>query len=292
MRYRFIWAEEGNYPVYLMCRLMKVSRSGYYAYRSRKPSGRDRQSAKIGQEVSLIFARSRKTYGSRRIRAELMAQDVPLSRKRVVRLMRINGLQHRPPKRWVRTTDSKHTLGVAPNLLQQKFHTDAPGKVWVTDITYLETKQGFLYLAVVLDMYSRKVIGHAMSHRIDAALCMNALHMAKQRGHTSASLIHHSDRGSQYASHDYVKQMNLYQITQSMSRKGNCLDNAVAESFFATLKRELVSQTSYQSHAQLRLAVFEYIEVFYNRVRRHSSLNYHSPLDFEKIFFQNHPQAA
>jgi transposase InsO family protein len=277
----FIAAEKAQYPVSLMCPLLEVSRSGYYAWCRRPPSERVIADRVLTAEIRDIHERSNKRYGSPRIREELGANDTHVGRKRVARLMKENDISARTKRRFVKTTDSKHGFPIAPNLLERNFTADAPNESWVGDITYLDTHQGWLYLAVLIDLYSRRVVGWAMSEHIDTALVMSALNMALTRRKPARGLIHHTDRGSQYASHEYRKALRDVGAECSMSRKGDCWDNAVAESFFASLRKELTNRVTFLSRDAARSSVFEYIEAFYNRVRRHSTINYQSPIDFE-----------
>ncbi len=292
MRYRFIRAEKGNYALWLLCRVLRVSPSGYYAWQSRRPSERSQENQKLKRQVLEIYEQSRKTYGSRRIQHELAEQGQSLGRSRVRRLMKEAGVQWKKPRSWrPKTTDSRHSFPVADNLLEQAFTVDGPGKVWMTDITYVPTAQGFVYLAVVMDLYSRRIIGHAMSSSLHRQVCLEAFELACGRGVRMPGLIHHSDRGSQYASQEYRGRLRNLYIQCSMSGKGNCYDNAVAESFFATLEKELLSRVRFQNHRDAKRAIFEYIEVFYNRLRRHSSIEYLSPINYEKQFAQNQKAA-
>ena len=281
MRFRFIEAEKADYPIRLLCRCLEVSRSGYYAWRERPVSAHTEQDARLKVEIAASHSASRRTYGSPRIIHDLREEGHRVSRKRVARLMRELGLEGRRKRRFRATTDSKHSFPVAPNLLMRDFDIDAPNTAWVTDITYIATLEGWLYLAVILDLFSRRVVGYAMSDRIDRALVLEALREALVRRPGVCDLVHHSDRGSQYASHDYREALDRAEITCSMSRRGNCWDNAVAESFFGTLKMELLYELPLQTRSATRNAVADYIEVFYNVRRRHSSLDYLSPVEFE-----------
>ncbi len=283
MRFAFIEAEKANFPIAFMCARLEVSRSGYYAWRGRGPSQRALEDQRLAALVVSIHGESKGRYGSPRVSAELRARGQRTSRKRVARLMQAQGLSGRPRKRRQRTTDSQHALPVAENLLGRDFHAEEPNRVWVTDITYIWTREGWLYLAAILDLYSRAVVGWAMSERIDTELCLTALAMAVTSRRPPPGLTHHSDRGSQYASRAYRRALEAHGMLCSMSRKGDCWDNAVAESFWGTLKAELIEGEDLASRAQARRAVFEYIEVFYNRRRRHSSIQYRSPLEHEAL---------
>jgi len=288
VRFVFIEAEKATYPVSLMCSVLDVSRSGYYAWRGRSPSARARRDRELTAEIRSIHERSKQRYGSPRIREELVANETEVGRKRVARLMHEEGLSARAKRRFVKTTDSKHDLPIAPNLLKRNFFSSAPNKVWVGDITYLDTHQGWLYLAVLIDLFSRRVVGWAMSERIDTALVMSALNMAVAQRRPARGLIVHSDRGSQYASHEHRKALRGIGARCSMSRKGDCWDNAVAESFFASLRKELTNRVTFLTRDAARSQVFEYIEAFYNRARRHSTINYQSPVNFETSASEAH----
>lgn len=281
MRFRFIEAEKANFPVSLMCRMLRVSRAGYYAWRVRKPSARARSDEKLTVAVKAAHRTSRGTYGSPRVHRELSAQGLTVGRHRVARLMRICALAGKRRRRFRITTQSNHAHPIAQNSLERRFEVERPNEAWVSDITYVWTLEGWLYLATIIDLYSRRVVGWSMSKRIDQALTLTALSMALNTRTLGAELMHHSDRGSQYAAGTYRKMLDTHGITCSMSRKGNCWDNAVAESFFATLKVELVYESIFRTRAQAKAAIFEYIEAFYNRVRRHSYLGYVSPDEFE-----------
>ena len=282
MRFAFIAVEKACFPVRLLCRVLEVSRAGFYAWQERAPSSHTQGDERLGLEIAAIHAESRQRYGSPRVHAELGARGHRTSRKRVARLMRQHGLAGRRRRRFRATTDSCHTLPVASNVLARQFAQPAPDRAWVTDITYIATGEGWLYLAVILDLCSRLVVGWAVSERITRGLTLNALDMALVRRRPLDVLLHHSDRGSQYASGDYQAVLADAGIVCSMSRRGNCWDNAVAESFFATLKVELVHDATWETRATARAELFEYIEVFYNGQRRHSSLGYLSPRAFER----------
>jgi len=281
MRYRFIGAEKTNYPITILCRAMRVSPSGYYAFMQRGPSARALANEKLLTAIKEIHVESRGTYGSPRMYRELIDRGHEVSPGRVERLMRLNGISARRKRRFKVTTDSKHNSPVAKNLLDRAFAVEAADCKWAGDITYIWTREGWLYLAVILDLFSRRVVGWAMDHRIDRQLVLSALDMALTVREPSDDLLHHSDRGSQYASEDYRERLKAAGITCSMSRKGDCWDNAVVESFFGTLKQELVHRSDFETRAEAKSVIFEYIEVFYNRWRRHSYLGYMSPAEFE-----------
>ena len=286
MKFAFISAEKAWAPVSILCRVLGVTRSGYYAWQRREPSELAIDGQQLALEIAAIHKASGETYGSPRIHAELRAKGLEVSRKRVARLMRELGIKSRRKRRFKATTDSGHKLPVADNVLDRKFDVDAPDIAWVTDITYVWTDEGWLYLAAILDLFSRRVVGHAMSERIDRALVLQALRDAVGRRVPDAGLLHHSDRGSQYASGDYQHALSERGITCSMSRKGNCWDNAVAESFFATLKTECIYLRRFATREEAREAIFHFIEVFYNGQRRHSTLGYVSPKEFENKFIE------
>lgn len=259
-----------------------MSRSGYYAWLSRGESERSKENRWLLSEIRMAHERSHKTYGSPRVTAELHAQGVGCGENRVARLMRLNGIQSKRRRKYRVTTNSKHNLPVSPNLLAREFTVDRPNAVWVSDITYIWTSEGWVYLAGVVDLYSRMVVGWSMSNRITGDLTLDALNQAFGRRRPKAGLLHHSDRGSQYASGDYRKLLKVQQVTCSMSRKADPWDNAPMESFFATLKTELIYDERFATREDAKAKIFEYIEVFYNRERRHSSLGFKSPVDFER----------
>jgi transposase InsO family protein len=286
VKFAFISAEKAKAPVSVLCRILEVTRSGYYAWQRREPSEQAIDDQKLALEIAAIHKASGDTYGSPRIHAELRAKGLKVSRKRVARLMRELGIKSRRKRRFKVTTDSKHNLPVADNVLDRRFDVDAPDVAWVTDITYVWTDEGWLYLAAILDLFSRRVVGLAMSERIDRALVLQALRDAVGRRAPNDGLVHHSDRGSQYASGDYRNALRDLGVVCSMSRKGNCWDNAVAESFFATLKTECIYPRRFATRAEAREAIFHFVEVFYNGQRRHSTLGYVSPMEFEKKFIE------
>ena len=291
MRYRFIEAEKAAYPVTLMCRILRVSRSGFYAWNKRTESARARSDRALVVDIKAAHRTSRGIYGSPRLHRELVAQGHTVGRGRVARLMRENHVRGKRRRRFRITTQSNHHHPVAPNTLARQFAVTRPNVAWVGDITYVWTLEGWLYLCVILDLYSRRVVGWAMSERINQALTLRALSMALQAREPGPGLLHHSDRGSQYAANDYRKLLQARGITCSMSRKGNCWDNAVAESFFATLKVEFIHESLFRTRSQATTEIFEYIEVFYNRMRRHSFLGYLSPQEFESNYVPLHSAA-
>jgi putative transposase len=283
VRFTFIKAEKAHYDVSLLCDVLDVSRQGFYAWLRRRPSKRQKRDAWLTKQIYRVFIDSDRTYGSPRVVKALGSEGHATSRKRVQRLMRCAGLMGRPPRRrFVRTTDSRHGFGVAPNLLDRKFEPDAPDRVWATDITYIPTAKGWLYLAVVLDLFSRKVVGWSMRPYLDRRLVLDALGMALADRRPGPGLLHHSDRGVQYACDEYQRLLKGEDIVVSMSRKGNCWDNAVVESFFSTLKLELVYRCKFVDHDAARASIFKYIEGWYNRRRLHSTLGYVSPMEYER----------
>lgn len=275
-------AHEGEYGVKRMCRVLGVSHSGYYAWRNRGPSQRVQANENLLVRIREEYQLSRKTYGSPRIHAALKRKGISCSRKRVARLMRFNQIVARRAHRRVpRTTQRDPAAMPAPNLLNQDFSSPAPDRKWVSDITYIDTAEGWLYLASVLDLFSRRVVGWAMDEHMEASLVQQAWHMAVSQRSPSASLLHHSDQGSQYTSEMYQQSLAAYHCQVSMSRSGNCFDNAAMESFFSTLKIECADR-QFDTRAQARTTIFEYIEGWYNRHRLHSSLGYLSPVEFER----------
>ena len=261
---------------------MQVSKSGYADWLKRLPSRRALEEEQLLVSVRQEYHTSKGRYGSPRLHRELLEKGIRCSRNRLVRLMRKNQITARPVRRFIVTTDSGHTLPVADNLLNRQFTAEAPNRKWTADITYVHTREGWLYLAVVLDLFSRRVVGWAMSSTLERSVVIDALQMALASRKPAAGLLCHSDRGSQYASGDYQEALRKTEAVCSMSRKGNCYDNAPTESFFASLKRELVYRTSFATREEARAALFEWIAVWYNRKRRHSTIGYVSPEQFEQ----------
>lgn len=281
MKFAFVEAEKAHFPVAFMCRHLGISTSGFYAWRKRPDSARAREDRRLAVLIRESHEVSRQNYGSPRIHQDLRrAQGIRISRKRVIRLMKEQGLKGKTRRRWVKTTDSRHDLPVAPNLLARNFEASEPNHRWVGDITYLRSPEGWLYLAAVLDLHSRMIVGWAVSAVIDRHLVIKALNEALKRRDPAAGLLYHSDRGSQYASEDHQDVLETNGITCSMSRRGDCYDNAAMESWFGTLKTELGE--SFESHADAKRKLFDYIEIFYNQKRRHSALGYVSPAEFER----------
>jgi len=287
VRYACITRHRGAYPVRLMCRVLAVAPAGYYAWRHRaSPTAHAIADERLLLNVRVAYHASDGTYGAPRVHQELRAAGVRVAKKRVARLMQAAGLAGRGRRRrGVRTTDSTHAYPIAPNTLDRQFAVAAPpalDRVWVSDLTYVPTRQGWLYLAVVLDLASRRVVGWAMRETLASDLALAALHMALGARRPAPGLLHHSDRGVQYASMAYRTLLAAHGIRASMSRRGDCWDNAVAESFFATLELELIVRREWHTRNDARRAIFQYIETWYNRRRRHSSLGYQSPADYER----------
>jgi len=275
-----------DYPILSLCANLEVSPSGYYGWQRRRttPGPRAAANQTLAKQIMVIHEQSRQTYGSPRIVAALRQQGCHHGRNRIARLMRVDGLCGRQKGRYrVQTTDSNHDQPIAPNLMAQASKATQPNQIWVGDITYIETQEGWLYLAAILDRYSRKIVGWAMSERIDTALVLKALAMALLHRRPPVSLLLHSDRGVQYASADYRRALSQAGLVASMSRKGNCYDNATMESFWSTLKLELVYRRDFVTRSQARTQIFDYIESFYNRQRTHSALDFQSPVDFELL---------
>jgi putative transposase len=272
-----------SFPATRVCQVLGVSQSGYFAWRSRPASPRQREDLVLLAHIRSAFARSHGTYGSPRMTRELQDEGVQISRRRTARLMRENGLKARQKRRFKRTTDSHHAFPVAPNLLDQDFSAERPNQKWNADISYVWTSEGWLYLAVVLDLFARRVVGWAVSARLHQELALEALRKALAIRRPSAGLIHHADRGSQYCATAYQAELKEHGIRISMSGKGNCYDNSVVETFFKTLKSELVWRTVFQTRAEAKQAIGRYIDGFYNPVRRHSTLDYVSPVQFERL---------
>jgi putative transposase len=281
--FRLIDAERASYPVSMLCRMLGVSKSGYYAWRSRPPSKRSREDYALTEKIREVHHRSRQTYGSPRVHAELRALGVRCGRRRVARLMRVAGLRGCMRSRKRRTTRRDPRAAPAPDLLGRDFVAARPNRVWLADITYLPTREGFLYLAFILDAYSRKIVGWSMASHMRTELVVDALQMAVWRRKPSAGLVHHSDRGAQYTAISLGKRLEEVGIVPSMGRTGTALDNAMAESFVATLKTELLAHRGrFPDREVARSATFEYLEGFYNRRRLHSALSYRSPADYEE----------
>ncbi len=284
MRFAFIDAQKAHWPVTVQCGVLDVSCSGYYAWKGRPVAPRATEDAELVIEIKAAHKAGRGAYGSPRVHRELRAQGRRIGRKRVERLMRQEGIVARKKRRFRKTTDSNHPHPIAPNVLERHFDVELPNTAWVTDVTYVWTYEGWLYLAVILDLFSRRVVGWTASANNDRALALGALDRAIATRIPLLGLIHHSDRGSVYASADYGDALTKIGAVKSMSRKGDCWDNAVAESFFATIKGEMIDHEDYLTRSAAIAAIADYIDGFYNPCRRHSALDYVSPIEFELKF--------
>ncbi len=283
MKFRYMEEQRGSHSVEMMAGVLEVSRGGYYAWRSRGRSDRSRYDERLLDQIALIQGESKYRYGSPRVTVALARRGYGVGHNRVARLMRENALGVRRRRRFRSTTDSNHSLSVAENLLNREFDVAEANRVWVSDLSYIATAEGWLYLCIIIDLYSRKVVGWSMSTRMKSDLVMHAFMMACMRRKPPSGVIFHSDRGSQYCSDAFGGQIKRYRFRQSMSRKGDPWDNAVAESFLKTLKSELCGHSAFKRRKEARTAIFEYIEVFYNRMRLHSTLGYLSPVEYERI---------
>lgn len=282
MRFAFIDRERRRYPVTVLCRILEVSPSGFYAWITRPQSPRAIENAQLAAAIAASHERSRKTYGSPRVTLDLRAEGRCVGRKRVARIMRENGVQARPKRRFKITTDSNHDHPIAPNHLDRRFNIDTPGSAWVSDVKAIwTTEEGWLYFAPVIDLFSRRVLGWSTSAHNDTELALEALDAAVRTRTPQEGLLHHTDRGSPYASEDFRARLAELEATPSMSRKGDCWDNAVAESFFSTLTFELLGERTLATHAEARAALADYVDGFYNLTRRHSTLGYLSPIEYE-----------
>jgi transposase InsO family protein len=283
MIFRFVSNHQAEFPIFLMCRVLAVSRSGYYAWLKHPESKKDQDDKALSQEIYVIHQESFGTYGSPRVYRELKRRGKHLGENRVARLMRKDGLRAKTKRKFKATTDSRHHFPVATNLLNREFTPEEPNQAWASDITYIWTAEGWLYLAVVMDLFSRSIVGWSMSERMTRALVIDAFVMAVKRRNPLPGLLHHSDQGSQYASADYQAILAKYGAICSMSHKGNCWDNAPVESFFSTLKKEHIFHNHYGHRTQARQSIFVYIEQFYNRKRIHSAIGYRTPSEMEQF---------
>ena len=279
MKYLFMEEHREEFRMKRMCTVLKVSRSGYYAWRKRRPSRREESNKGLLEHIREVHRGSRNTYGSPRITDALNEQGIVCGKNRVARIMRDSGIRVKIKRRFKKTTDSGHGYPVAPNLLIENKQTD---RLWVSDITFIRTREGWLHLSAVMNVRTRKIVGFSLRDELSQELVMAALRQAIESSPPEEGLIHHSDRGRQYATYAYQGLLQKYNILSSMSRKGHCYDNAYIESFFATLKKDLVHGEKYQTREEASLSIFEYVEVFYNRIRKHSALGYKSPLQYEK----------
>ena len=287
MKYEFIEENRSAFRVQKMCQALKVKSSGYYSWKRRGKSRRDKDNDRLLSEIRIIFMKYRRLYGSPRITDELRDNGHTCGENRVARLMKENGIAAKTKRRFKVTTKSRHNYPIADNLVNRKFSSDSPNRVWASDITYVWTKEGWLYLAAIMDVYSRQIVGWSMGKRLTQDLVIKALKQAIWRRNPSDGLIFHSDRGSQYAANEFRSLLKKHKMIQSMSGSGNCYDNAIMESFFHTLKVEHVYFERYEARQEAISSIFEYVEIFYNRVRKHSALNYKSPADYETL-----PKAA
>lgn len=282
MKFQLVDAEKASYPVRVLCEVLEVSRSGFYAWKTRPATTRGASDDRLAVEIAATHAKSTRRYGSPRIHRALRKRGIRVGRKRVARLMRANGIVGRRKRRFRSTTDSNHRNPIAPNLVARDFAPAAPNTVWAGDVTYIATSEGWAYLAVLLDLFSRPLVGWAISANNDTALALAALHRAvRSRGFIPAGLLHHTDRGTPYASDDYRAALASHAMIASMSRKGDCWDNAPSESFFATLRAEVVDDERYPTLRAAEASIGDYIENFYNVERLHSTLDYVSPIEFE-----------
>lgn len=283
VKYAWVKEHQNEFSISAMCKVMGLSRSSYYEHLHKPESDKAKKDKEMAAMVTEVFAEGRATYGARRIRQKLIQKKVTISRRKVSKLMKESDLEVKTKRKFKATTDSNHNHPVAPNLLDRKFDLLEPNRCWVGDITYVPTEEGWLYLATVIDLYSRKVIGWSMDSRMKAELVNNALLMAIWQRKPQKDLIWHTDRGSQYASDSHRSILKQHHIKQSMSNKGNCWDNAVAESFFGSIKTELIHHYKFKTREEAKHVIFEYIEVFYNRIRIHSANDYMSPTDYESL---------
>jgi len=293
VKYAWITDHRDSYPVTIMCHVLEVSPSGYYDSLQQQPSARQQRREQIAAAAEAAYHANHGVYGYRKVHDDLQDRNIACCRETVRHVLGEKGLHSRTKRRFVATTDSRHNHPVAANVLDQDFQAEAPDRKWGADITYIATRQGWLYLAVVMDLFSRRIVGWAMSASLQSVLVLDALQMAWRQRAPGPGLVHHSDRGCQYASADFQQLLACHGITCSMSRKGNCWDNAPVESFFGKLKTEWVHGVEYANHEEARGHLFQYIEVFYNRSRKHAALGYVSPAAFEESFYQQSPcQAA
>lgn len=285
MKFQFIEAQRARYPVHRLCQVLQVSRSGYYAWRKRPLSKREMANQSLVGQIQAIHQESLETYGSPRIYSELLQRGIGCSQNRVARLMQRHGIRARQSRRFKVTTKANRKHPIAPNLLKRRFVATQPDEKWLADISYIYTREGYLYLAAVMDLFSRRIVGWAMAARMDSDLVLSALRMALTQRCPVHTLLHHSDQGSQYTGNAYQQLLHDHHIQVSMNGRGAYFDNAPMESFFGTLKQELVYHRRYRTRDEARSDIFFYLEAFYNRRRRHSALDYLSPDDFERAFF-------
>ena len=285
MKYARIDELRQQHPVAAMCRVLEVSESGYHAWRQRPPSARTQENLRLETEIKAAHQRTRETYGPQRLQSDLADHGIPASVYRIKRICRRLGLRCKQKRKFKATTNSSHTLPLAPNLLDRQFAVAAPDRAWVSDITYVATDEGWLYLAGIKDLFNGELVGYAMSDRMTTTLVSQALFRAVAAKRPAKGLIHHSDRGSQYCSHAYRKQLQQFGMQASMSRKGDCWDNAPMESFWGSLKNELVHHRRFATREQATREITEYIEIFYNRIRKQARLGYLSPAAFSQQYY-------
>jgi len=292
VKYAWIKEHSHEFPVSVMCKVLELGTSGFYDWQDRKPSRQQQRREQIAQAAARSYCESQRIYGYRKVYEDLREENIVCCKETVRRVMRQMGLYSRVKRKFVVTTDSNHNLPVADNLLGRDFIAAKPNQKWVADITYIPTKEGWLYLAGVMDLFSRRIVGWSMSDRIDTALVVSSLDMALMHRRPGCGLLHHSDRGSQYASDAFVEMLDDHKIVCSMSGKGDCWDNACMESFFGSLKTEWIHGKKYQTRESAKKDVFKYIEVFYNHKRRHAALGYLSPAAYEDLYEKKQDQAA
>ena len=292
MKYAWIKEHDKQFPTAVMSQVLQISTSGYYAWLEREPSARQQRHRYIAQAIGRSYFESERIYGYRKAHQDLLEANIVCCKETVRRIMREIGLCSRVKRKFVLTTDSKHDMAIAENLLGRDFTATFPNQKWVADITYIPTAHGWLYLAVVMDLYSRKIVGWSMSKHIDSELVVSAMSMAVSQRNAVTGLLHHSDRGSQYASEVFQALLDDHKIVCSMSRKGNCWDNACMESFFGSLKTEWLAHKKYQTGQEAKDDIFKYIEMFYNRKRRHAALGYLSPAAYEELYEMKQKQVA
>jgi transposase InsO family protein len=283
MKYRFMKENRKKYPMWIMCKILEVSRAGFYHWSKRKPCSRHLEDQKLLEIIKYHYNRSRGTYGLPRIYAAIKKEGLKVNKKKIARLMKLNKIKAKTKRKFKVTTVQNIKARASENILKGSFESKTENRIWTSDITYLWTQEGWLYLAVIMDIYSRKIVGWSLSSSLSAKLVIKALWMAILHRNPKQGIVLHSDRGSQYTSSTVRELLKSYKITQSMSSSGNCYDNAITESFFHSLKTELIYWNSYQTREQAKRSIFEYIEIFYNRQRLHSALNYLSPVEFELI---------
>ncbi len=284
MKYQFVEEKRKEHSINILCHVLEISRSGFYAWLSRPVSDREESNQQLLLKIRESHERSRETYGYRRIYYDLHAELKTLGKNRVLRLMRHYGIRAKTKRKFKMTTDSNHSKPISDNKLNREFTANKPNQRWVSDITYIPTMEGWLYLSVIMDLFSRKIIGWSMDSKMKEDITLNALRMALFKRKISGGVLLHSDRGSQYAANEYQGLLKNNEIECSMSRKGNCWDNAVVESFFHTLKVECTHHESFKTREEAKRVIFEYIEVFYNRQRRHSTINYNTPAQYELMY--------